>query len=58
MVTTEFWEQGNFIARSTGLPGIPRVELPHPVAGTGTANMAKVAEEIVPAVLEALRGNA
>lgn len=57
LVTTEFWAQGDFIARSVGIPDIPRVELPHPVAGSGTANMAAVAASTVPAIVAALRGN-
>ena len=54
LVTEDFWPQGDFIARSLGMPDIPRVRLPHPVAGTGTANLRKVAEEIAPLVLAAL----
>jgi len=56
LVTDDFWAQGDFVARSVGLPDLPRVRLPHPVAGTGTANMGRVAAEIVPAVLSALAG--
>jgi len=56
LVTTEFWPQGDFIARSVGLPDIPRVELPHPVAGSGIENMAMVATATVPKILTALRG--
>ena len=54
LVTEDFWPQGDFIARSLGMPDIPRVRLPHPVAGTGKANLRKVAEEIAPRVLAAL----
>jgi hypothetical protein len=35
LVTEEFWEQGNFVARSLGMPDLPRVNLPHPIAGMG-----------------------
>lgn len=55
LVTTEFWAQGDFVARSVGMPDVPRVELPHPVAGTGVGRMIEVADQIVPGVLEALR---
>jgi len=58
LVTTEFWPQGDFIARSVGMPDIPRVELPHPVAGTGVENLAAVATTIVPQILAAWRGQA
>jgi len=54
LVTEEFWPQGEFIARSLGMEDVPRVRLPHPVAGTGSANLRRVAEQIVPAILEAL----
>lgn len=54
LVTEEFWPQGDFVAESLGMPDIPRVKLPHPVAGTGKANLKKVAEAIAPAVIKAL----
>ena len=54
LVTEDFWPQGDFIAKSFGMSDIPRVRLPHPVAGTGSANLRKVAEEIAPQVLAAL----
>jgi len=54
LVTEDFWAQGDFIARSLGMPDIPRIRLPHPVAGTGAANLRKVAEAIAPRVFAAL----
>ena len=54
LVTDEFWPQGDFVAESLGMPNIPRVRLPHPVAGTGTKNMKQVAEAVAPAVIKAL----
>ena len=57
LVTEEFWAQGDFIARSVGIPDIPRVKLPHPVAGSGVVNMAMVAEATVPRILAAWRGD-
>ena len=56
LVTEEFWSQGDFVARSLGMPGVPRLKLPHPVAGTGVANMRDVAEDIAPRVIAALEG--
>ena len=56
LVTDEFWAQGDFVARSVGLPDLPRVRLPHPVAGTGVAAMAQVAEDVAPTILDALAG--
>lgn len=57
LVTEEFWPQGDFVAQSFGMPGVPRVQLPHPVAGTGKEAMAEIAERIVPEILRALAGD-
>lgn len=54
LVTEEFWPQGDFVAQSLGMPGVPRVKLPHPVAGTGAVNMREVADAIAPLVIRAL----
>ena len=54
LVTTAFWAQGDFVARSAGMPDIPRLELPHPVAGTGTDRMAEVAALLAPRIVAAL----
>ena len=54
LVTEEFWSQGDFVAQSLGMPAVPRVKLPHPVAGTGEANMRDIAESIAPQVIRAL----
>ena len=54
LVTEEFWPQGDFVAQSLGMPAVPRVKLPHPVAGTSEANMREVAETIAPLVIRAL----
>jgi hypothetical protein len=54
LVTTEFEAQGDFVARSLGMPDVPRVVLPHPVAGSGKVNMRRVAEDWADAMLSAL----
>ena len=54
LVTEEFWPQGNFVANSLGMPDAPRVRLPHPVAGTGEANLERIADAIAPAIIEVL----
>lgn len=54
LVTTEFRAQGDFVARSLGMPDVPRVILPHPVAGTGRDHIRAVAEGCADAVLAAL----
>lgn len=58
LVTTKFWAQGDFVARSAGMPDIPRVELPHPVAGSGHGRMALVADSICPILVTAFKGSA
>lgn len=53
LVTERFVDQGNFVARSVGVPDLPRVRLPHPVAGTGKESLRQIAEAVVPQLLEA-----
>ena len=52
LVTEDFWPQGDFVAKSLGMPDIPRVQLPHPLAGTGVENLGSVAEQIVPILIQ------
>lgn len=54
LVTEAFWPQGDFVAESFGMPEIPRLKLPHPVAGTGVANMTELSEVLVSDMLRAL----
>ena len=54
LVTDEFWAQGDFIATSFGMPDVPRVQLPHPVAGTGAENHRIVAEKVAAEIVDAL----
>ena len=58
LLTEKFTTQGDFVARSFGMPMLPRLVLPHPVAGSGNKNMRRVASEIVPEIIELLRGSA
>ena len=58
LVTEDFWPQGDFVSASLGMPDVPRIKLPHPVAGTGTENMRAVAEQITPLILDALERSA
>jgi hypothetical protein len=39
------------------MPDIPRARLPHPVAGTGQANMTAVAARIAPLIMALLSGS-
>ena len=54
LVTSKFWPQGDFVARAEGMPAVPRVRLPHPVAGTGKAAMQALANDISTEVLRRL----
>lgn len=54
LVTEEFWPQGDFVSRSVGMPDIPRLRLPHPVAGTGQQNLAGIADSIADKLIERL----
>ena len=56
LVTDEFWDQGDFIAASFGMPGVPRVQLPHPVAGTGADNHRVVAEKVAAEIVAVIEG--
>ena len=53
LVTERFVDQGDFVARSVGLPDLPRVRLPHPVAGTGKESLKRIARTVTPRILTA-----
>jgi len=53
-VTEDFWPQGDFVATAAGMPDIPRLRLPHPVAGSGKAAMAALAARITGEVIARL----
>ena len=57
LVTEEFWSQGDFVAESLGMSEIPRVQLPHPVAGTGAEKMTSVADSVAEQILNALEAS-
>jgi hypothetical protein len=57
LVTSEFWSQGDFVARSVGMPDVPRLMLPHPVAATGVENLRRVADAIRDDIVARLRGD-
>ena len=58
LVTEPFWQQGDLIALSGGMPDIPRVRLPHPVAGSSAAEMTALADRIAPRLIDVLCGTA
>ena len=56
MVTEKFRDQGGFTARAGGMPDIPRVIIPHPVAGIGRDAIRQVADSVVENVIKSLTG--
>ena len=54
LVTEKFWLQGDFVANSLGMPDVPRICLPHPIAGTGEDNLSRIAKSIAPEIIKAL----
>jgi hypothetical protein len=56
LLTKKFREQGDFTARAAGMPDIPRIVIPHPVAGSGLDTIRRVAGNIVERVIESLEG--
>lgn len=56
LVTEPFWSQGDAIALSNGMPDVPRLRLPHPVAGSGSEAMARLAGVLTPRIIAVLRG--
>jgi hypothetical protein len=48
LVTEAFAEQAAFVARAAGMPGIPIVFLPHPVAGSPAPVLDALAAEVAP----------
>ena len=46
------YQVDGIVAASVGMPDLPRVQLPHPVAGTGTARMQEIASHIITDVLD------
>ena len=56
LVTEKFWPQGDFVAMSEGMSDLPRVQIPHPVAGSGHEAMAKVAVEIRDQIVRSIEG--
>ena len=55
IVTSKFRVQGDFVARAEGMPDIPRVEVPHPVAGSGADAMAATAAQVCAEIIGRLQ---
>ena len=56
LVTENFRDMATFVARAEGLPSVPVVVTPHPIAGTSLEYMAEVAASLAPEVAERLCG--
>jgi hypothetical protein len=52
LLLTIFGVKGTFVAKSLGMPDIPRVKLPHPVAGLGEVKIAAIADSVVETILD------
>jgi len=56
LISEKFYEMSGFVARTAGMPNLPRLKLPHPVAGTGAPRIAEIAGGAVPAILSLWEG--
>lgn len=56
LISEKFWPASAFVARSAGMPDVPRVRLPHPVAGTGPSRIGEIAAGAAPDILAAWSG--
>ena len=54
LVTQRFREEATFLARALGIPGVPFIFLPHPVAGREAAFHKARAQAVAPAVVSAM----
>ena len=56
LVTDAFAEQAAFVARAAGMPAVPVVTLPHPVAGSPGPALDALADDIAPRIRALLEG--
>ena len=56
LLTDKFSDQADFVSRAAGMPDMPRVILPHPVAGSGFERIRQVAGDIIEQVVTSLKG--
>ena len=54
VITDAFWAQSTLVAQSAGMPDVPRVRVPYPLAGTGDEHIARAARNAVGEVARAL----
>jgi hypothetical protein len=53
LVSEKFQAPAQSVARSVGLPGIPRARLPHPVSGTGATRIQEIADLVIEQIVSA-----
>jgi hypothetical protein len=58
LVTEKFEDEAKFVSRAVGMPDVPIVYLPHPIAGLEPADRNRVAVGVAGEVLRALGGEA
>jgi 6-phosphofructokinase len=56
LVSEKFLAPAQSVARSVGLPDIPRAKLPHPVAGSGLVRIQAIADSVVDDIIAAWEG--
>jgi hypothetical protein len=54
VITDAFWVQSALVAQSAGMPDVPRVRVPYPLAGTGHTNISHAARGAASEVAQAL----
>jgi hypothetical protein len=57
LISEKFGLAAQFVARSVGMPEVPRLKLPHPVAGSGMDRIAAIADAAAADVVAAWRGD-
>jgi hypothetical protein len=56
VVTEDFRPQADFVAASEGMPDVPRVIVPHPIAGAPDEDVRAAAVSAAPDIAALLRG--
>jgi len=57
IVTEPFRQTGKAMATTWGLPGFPFLEMPHPIANLGDAELAERADRLVEAIATLVKGS-
>jgi hypothetical protein len=54
LITEPFWAQSAFLASGAGMPDVPRIKLPYPVAGCSDNELRRIAATFAPLALRSL----